>query len=379
MSVESQKREEYVDGIKGIACLLIFFFHFNIAFVFAVPEWERILITHTPIKTLLDGNYIVYIFCLISGFVVCRTCIVTGKQLAEKIIFRYLRFSLPIFVAYLLVYLMGFIWGFPVNKASLLCENYPLSNYYLGFPDWKALFYEPFVKIWISGSSVITPLWMIRYLFYGSVIIYFYIYICNRFLKSERAKNVLLISIVCILVVLDIKMWLVLTTFLGLVMYKIKDKIFPNQKCWLWIALLAFCVFMIWTGHEMMYKLAKGVMGLPEVFNLNGHWKMLYAFLIFLAISKLSVCKSFFSKSLIMKCSKISFAIFLLHFPLICSFSMWLYFVLSEMIENSNAVFGIVFATTWVVLLLLATIFHRYIEQRIDITINKLKLFLHKV
>lgn len=364
------KRDYFIDGLKGLACFFIFIIHFNIAFSFCEPTVVKNVIKFTPLNAVIGENSVlVYLFCLLSGYVICRNEITTLKQLLLKIVYRYIRLVLPIFVAYLVVYLMGGIWGFPVTRVSGFVEEYELANYYQNALTLKTLFYEPFIKIWFSASSVITPLWMIRYVLYGSVLVYLYQYLCSKWKKGNVGLAVLFIVIIT---VLDMRTWLTLVLFLGAMLYKLKEVGRLSIRSGLSLVLILFVMVMTWCGHEGGYQLVTRFVQLPDILNWNGHWIAVYMVIFVWAVCNHDGIQRFFSAKGFQKLGKISFAVFLLHFPLICSFTMYLYFVMAEHM-GKNSLYFLLFVITTAVLILLAWLFERYVEQGINRMLKKQK------
>ena len=71
-----EKRIEWLDGIKGLSSLGVFFHHFLLAFLPAI-YFGASSVTHmsnidvylstSPILFMVNGNYLVCLFCIIAG------------------------------------------------------------------------------------------------------------------------------------------------------------------------------------------------------------------------------------------------------------------------------------------------------------------------
>ena len=76
------KKLAYIDGLKGIGALMVYFCHFVFAFYYGayslLPESchtaSRIenAIGRTPLNLFYSGNAAVCLFLVFSGFVLCR-------------------------------------------------------------------------------------------------------------------------------------------------------------------------------------------------------------------------------------------------------------------------------------------------------------------
>ena len=173
------QRIEVFDGIRGLASLIVMFFHLCVWSVngyrantyreFVSPFWE--MMTNTPLKIFWGGNEAVLVFYIIGGFVLAKPYL-TGRKLAfvPFIIRRWIRVMLPyliiLTVSYLLIYLFGNLkadiaLGGSFNvKWSRLPNPLEMLLYYLGYDyhlnivagafwsmvqEWRVSFVIPFV------------------------------------------------------------------------------------------------------------------------------------------------------------------------------------------------------------------------------------------
>ena len=111
------KRLYHLEGIRGLAAVSVLFAHFLQIFLphvfYADPTeghgvWERELAT-SPLNILVNGNFAVCLFFVLSGYVLSRNFLSNGslgglRRLALK---RYPRLMLPVLGAVMLA------WGIP--------------------------------------------------------------------------------------------------------------------------------------------------------------------------------------------------------------------------------------------------------------------------
>ena len=94
---------EYLDGLKGIGCVAVFLTHFVYAFYYGMYHYDPagchlpgkidIVIGKSPLNVFFNGNTAVRLFLILSGFLLCRSFMITGdkKRLAASAKKRYLR------------------------------------------------------------------------------------------------------------------------------------------------------------------------------------------------------------------------------------------------------------------------------------------------
>ena len=88
-----KQRIEWLDGWKGILCILIFVHHFCLLFFPAIhygvnaPSYLQgvdTFLSQSPLSVILNGNYMVALFCVISAVVISRSLI--RKQDTHKLV-----------------------------------------------------------------------------------------------------------------------------------------------------------------------------------------------------------------------------------------------------------------------------------------------------
>lgn len=88
-----------LDGLRGVAALIVVFFHFASAFLpDLVPDQTATpyRIADTPIGILLNGPFSVSVFFVLSGFVVSNAAAKRRSPIYVNLPLRYLRLAVPV-------------------------------------------------------------------------------------------------------------------------------------------------------------------------------------------------------------------------------------------------------------------------------------------
>ena len=106
----------YITGLKGFACVMVMVGHFLGMFVYAekipIDIHYFLSIRNSRIGFLLDESYWLYLFFIVSGYLLAFSKIEKLYQLFAKWIQRFFRLGLPILFAYGICY----IYYLPDNR-----------------------------------------------------------------------------------------------------------------------------------------------------------------------------------------------------------------------------------------------------------------------
>jgi len=177
MTTKNSKRITWIDGLKGIACLLIFTHHFSLEYFNGayfgemmeskLPFRLDIRLSYEPYGILTNGNFWVCVFVTLAAFLtaigVLRLCARADWQekLSGMIVKRYVRLMVPCAVAGILYWVL---------RQFLV----PLYESYHGLENlltFKEMLWHTFVKMWvIQDQESLGPYWMLYIIFLGTFI-----------------------------------------------------------------------------------------------------------------------------------------------------------------------------------------------------------------
>lgn len=381
-TITSKKRIDWLDGIKGISCLFIFFHHFCFQY-FPSTYWgtaEKSMangfdtfLSQSPLGLIVNGNFFVHLFILISGYVITSVIIsMKSQKIGIFIIKRYLKLLFPIAVYALIIFITRFV-GYVGQEHFIknICkEIYKTAD--------SLLF-----GILIRGNDgyVGTHLWMMNYIFMGSIFVSIISSLCWIYDGKQIIKlNIFIIAILYLLPSQEkihfASVFLGSTLFMINYYYDIKiSKFFIPILIILGLFLGAFPTGVTPTN---IYKYI-----LIPFDKQNGFTKFIShsisAFLIILACSKSNTLQTSFSKKIFLFLSKISLWVFLLH-GLIISFINNLFNVFLNYIHNYVFTVSIVFILDLFGIIIVSYLFNKFITPIGNKFINYIvnKLFIEK-
>lgn len=171
-------REKYLDGLRGWAALFVLLGHVGPNFLFA---------TH-PLPVLpifFDGQLAVYVFFVLSGYVLSIEFFRTGKRkgIVDLALRRYPRLTIPIFASCLLAYILLKLGLFSNLAAAELAKSGWLKLFYTFEPNLVEFLRFSLWNVYAAYSgeqSYNAVLWTMPYEMAGSFIIFGLLLLSSR-------------------------------------------------------------------------------------------------------------------------------------------------------------------------------------------------------
>lgn len=192
---ESAPRIAYLESIRGLAALQVLLLHFLAAFapdlVFSPPGGAAVAdyIHLSPLYFLYDGYSAVYIFFALSGYVLTRSFERHLARPASIIMSRVVRLGLPAIAATLVAAAVMLAFGRPNAQAGILSgsewfasqwdpefsiasimKDGTINALFLGYQGLPGV---AFLAPWQQPveQSFVAPLWTLSIEFYGSMVV----------------------------------------------------------------------------------------------------------------------------------------------------------------------------------------------------------------
>lgn len=207
---DTSYRIAWITGLKGIACYGVFFHHLLLNHVPQTYYGETTsgitwLLSSTPVGVVTNGNFFVFLFILLSTYLIGRSFILyDGQNLRGKIgafcVKRYFRLMLPILCYGVLRYILTEI-------AVRLGWNSPLPVY----PNLLYVVMHSAVDVFLYSDTAITgPLWMMNLLFAGS---YLAMVLSLPDRKTAKRQTILMYFIVFLFLLKEREVYLIGAVF----------------------------------------------------------------------------------------------------------------------------------------------------------------------
>jgi len=353
----ASKRLYYLDSVKYIFCLIIFWAHFTGVF-WTMCEVKPDLkpgfqvLFQPPLSILVDSNLALYGFCMLSGFLAAHKKIKSFKELVIQLITRYLRFVIPFFFINLIAFVVYYTIGFPTVISSQLLHNSWVGTYYNHAPTLKELITA---SLTMSGE-LNGPLWMMKYIFFGTCFIFIYNFVrglIEKRISSGSGSAVMIYDIACLLVLIYSFFHLPEPNFfhfhlvlMGVVLMRVHELIKKDNDI-LFMIMALLPIFLDAGGlNRIVYPFMNAHFpAVSEYFKWSMYWVIGFSFFLILGIMHSSVLQ----KALEIKPLKIlapsNFSIYLIHFPLITCFSLHLYVLMVNRISYSKEFMILAIAT----------------------------------
>ncbi len=321
----------YLDGIRGLGCVIVFLCHFVYAFYYGMYQYQEaachlpgnldIAIGKSPLNLLFNGNTAVRLFLVLSGYLLCRNFFLSGDKTALKrsALRRYPRLMPPVLVVNLFVFILMVLGLYQNGAAAVLAGS---EEWFAGFnafaPSFPGMLWESLVGCFLFGSNdYLGVLWTMQALFLGAYLNY----ALAAFAGGRRWRWALYALLALLLLRTDF-----LAIFLGYVLCdfmhtdgRLRAALCGSRALNV-LLLLAGLYFMSYPSAGFGYEGTIWAI-LPFVFVNYYHVFGVLCF-VFAALN-LKPVQCFFFLGLFRYLGRISYSLYLIHFPVIATFGAW--------------------------------------------------------
>lgn len=355
-TIKTTSRARHLDGLRGIACLMVVALHYSIC-----------LQPHLRIEFYFDGVLSVAVFFLMSGFILTDAS-APQYRLDSLIAARLFRLLIPVFVAiclgriiyglcYPLAHSTALITGSPLLLATTLTpSNVDIPGSMLAaLVGFKGVSLFPVSSFIGGGASSDNPIWTISYEVYGSILTF----ALTRIYHVRRPWWFLAITAsLCAFGIRELGLFVI--GHIARIVWR-----YPQGARWNYIA-LAFgaCAIAAYSAlHINLFydppRLEIEASGLVQHYSPLGVSHAVGGIIIFFVVIYSSMLQRLLTLKPLLYLGRLSFSIYLLHWPVLLSFGCGLYLLIGN---RSTAATWVVFVAGAVVTGTIAVAFERYID-----------------
>ncbi|PQJ10749.1 hypothetical protein CJD36_012320 [Flavipsychrobacter stenotrophus] len=359
-----------LEGVRAIGALIVFVCHFQIIiapdfydhfYKFLYPHLGHTRTNFIVLSSnlMINGNLVLHLFWALSAYVIFKNFFqhgATGSKLLASSAKRYFRLMLPcavsIFFSYA-IYKGGLIYVRKIGVETLQQNLYlipPSFFHALKTSVWNTLFNYDYY------DSYNGPLWTIQREFYGSIFCF------ALFGLTGRTYRRGLIYLTIFIVVGMLKMYWLNSFLFG---YYLSDYDFTPTNSEQVKKIINKVNDFITRHQWLIVGMVLIVFGICKmiIYKRLGWMDMVNSFLcslVILVTFRVAPITRLLGHKALTLLGKVSFGIYLLHWPIMCSFTSWLYL---RHTDHSTGFITLLFSLSLALTLLLSWLFYKFVDM----------------
>jgi len=331
--LEGNRKFGYLDGLRGIAALIVTIHHFVLAFYPALytanPNQSHtsndleVLVANTPLNLFYAGNFSVCIFFVLSGYVLSYKFFATQNTsfVISSAIRRYFRLSIPVAFSIILAYvLLKLDLFYNVEAGKLSFSDWWLSTFWNFETSFLGVVSESFYGVFFTSNINYNPvLWTMKIELFGSFLVF-------AILLTFRGSNYRWIMYLLLCIILWDSYYLAF--LLGMILSDLRvisqNKIRKYKMNWLYSVPLL--IISLYLGSYPDVSASSTIYSiLPKWQSSVQFYHILGAFMLVLFVLISKTAQKLLLKKTCSFLGKISFSMYLIHFLIIGTFSSALF------------------------------------------------------
>ncbi len=339
-------RLDFLDGARGVASVVIVLSHLLSAWLpalaFGAADHRMPYLTrfaHTPLAIFWSGDMAVMVFFIHSGFVLSNRFFSTEDRadLARQAVKRVVRLGVPVAVAVLLTGALFQLHAMHNLAAADLSKSTWLASFYVPGPH-PGLLWTAFGGAMLRGQVWwMGPLWSVNIQFFGSLLVFALI----SLFRDDRRRNAAFAFVVAWALIAGSSHFGIhlAAITIGVWFRSMRDQPAGPLRRWAAttartrflraMALLAFVYFGSWPDEEAVgpwYSFVARRLSFTDSFlRPRSMAHTLAASAVVWLIFSTPAIKSFLTRRTVQTIGKWSFAIYLLHWPIMMSLGSWVF------------------------------------------------------
>lgn len=360
MNSLNKERFEYLDGIRGVAALIVVVNHFRNAFYdiamnspFFSFFWEKLKLF------FFKGDFCVEVFFVLSGFVLAYNSIYKKDFLNKQWLKRFYRLAVPVFITSICYFIFSNYGLFYFKELCKLHFTEWASHHWLihySLPQFivRCLYDFLLFSDWQFVMNINSSLWTIPIELYWSYLL-FILFFTLKMVKYILYKNLILVFYSGLI--------LICLNFKGIefgVLFMLGTLIAINYN----FIITKFNTNLIHVITILITLVLTYIVELNVLKNFSFiSWHNLIACIYIIVAIRVKYIQTVFSFSIIKWLGRISFSLYLLHILIIGSFSSKIYLIYPFFRKDIGLI--ILLIVTLVFATFIAHIYTVYIDEKL--------------
>lgn len=326
---EKSQRIETLEGLRGLAAIVVFFFHWILGFlpqlsgIFPNFPKENVIVGKLGLFFLNGAGAVVFFFVL-SGFVLSRRSILNNnsEQIGKNFLKRWPRLAFPTTVAAICSWILFRFNLYNYHDAALITKSPWLASFASASPVpvdhsiWDALTQGLFYTFYRGDSYYDSSMWTMHYEFLASLLIFGTTLLIISYKNSSKLFPILSILIISIILFMY-SPWYPPFLFGLLLAYVLPEKSKINKIGNIFIFVFGLYLLGFYSEKGMIIF---GTAFAYQYVDMIGSMLLIISCYDIVLTPKFSKCAKMLGE--------ISFPFYLLHVLVICSFGSWFYITL---------------------------------------------------
>jgi peptidoglycan/LPS O-acetylase OafA/YrhL len=370
-----QNKLAFLDGVRGVAMIIVVFHHFGLGFFPAINYLNpdqihlgngqvELLIAKTPLNLFFNGGFAVSIFFILSGFVLSYKFHRSGshKLLREYAAKRYFRLLIPVGVSIILCYMLHEAGLFTHKELGDITKSKDwLSCLFTDMKTVAVMIKNVFIDVFVNNDNPYNPvLWTMTIEFLGSLLLFSFLT-----LAGNTKKSILLHIIVAFLILLTDKKFYA-AFILGSLISRLFVNGFSFPKGWKGIIIKLFLLVAgIYLSSYPQGSFVRQSIWKPLAWDWTNSYDLFHvlgSFCLLFVICYEKNFMRFFSVKPFLYLGKISFSFYLIHLAVMCSLGSTIFLRLWKP-GTYFIPFFISFISSMAVTFLISHFYHKYLDK----------------
>ncbi len=368
---DTTEKITYLEGIRGVAALLVFFHHFLLAFYSAYYSFDitavhlhnlEISYGQSLFSVFTNGNFCVRIFFVLSGYVLSRKYFLSGafSVIVSGAQRRFVRLYIPVAFVIILAFVLmqcGLFMNVPVSSIThsdwwferFWQMDHPVTNLF------RSLTYS---TMFFGDDSFDTCLRTMSTEFYGSMFVFAFLAL------THSTRNRFTMLVLSFLFCCYTREYLLSAFVFGISLnYVERHRDTLGKKLRTFLAVVLFVAALLLGAYPPEVAVGTFYAALPQSVLACAEWfHIIGAFFLVLAFVLSATLQQMISNRVFTFLGYISFSFYLLHPLVLGTFSSYIFLVLYGHTDYNTSVL-LVFLLTTAVCLFLSWLMTKYVDE----------------